>query len=129
MTETPTDLTVDIEALAIEREELEASLEKSRQTYESRTKAKRDRLAEVEALIAKSAPAGDSEHGSKAVRVTHLVTVDKDKLAENYPQDKYPDLWKSEVQATKVKNRIGADEYARYQIPTGKAKITVHDTI
>ena len=39
MTETPTDLTVDIEALAIEREELEASLEKSRQSYESRTKS------------------------------------------------------------------------------------------
>lgn len=129
MTETATDLTVDIEALAIEREELEASLEKSRQSYESRTKAKRDRLAEVEAQIAKSAPAGDSEHGSKAVRVTHLVSPDKAKLAENYPQDEYPELWKSEIQASKVKAKFGEDEYSRYQVPTGKTKITVHDTI
>lgn len=124
-----TENTPDLEALAVEREELLASLEKSKQTYESRIRARAERLAEVEGLLTRHAPPGDSVQGSKQLRVTHKVSPAKDKLAEAYPFEDFPELWKSEIQATRVKAKIGEDAYSAYLVPTGKTQITITDTL
>lgn len=124
-----TDESIDLEALAVEHAEITEKLSKSKASYESRIRKNVERLAEVESLLARHAPPGDSEQGTKQLRVTHSVSPDKSKLKETYPQADYPDLWTSDISATAVKKRFGEDEYSRYQVPTGKAKITIHDTI
>lgn len=123
------DETVDLTEAAETVAELREKIAKAEARFTSRMKKDREALAEAEATLAKHAPVGSSVQGSKQVRITPGKKIDKQKLAENFPQDEFPQFWTSSIAASEVKKEIGENEYSRYQLPSGKSTITITDTI
>lgn len=122
--DTMTDNT-SLEEMAAELSATRAKIKASQDRLAKRIKADQDRVKELEAAIAKKAQVGDNIEGDWHIKLTPGVRINTEKLAEAYPQSEFPSVWKSEVQAGKVKNMIGADEYSRYQLPTGKNTLTI----
>lgn len=116
---------LDLEQAAQELAEKKAKIKASQERLAKRIKPDQDRVKELEERISKLAQAGDNISGDWHVKVTPGKKVNTEKLAEAYPQKEFPQVWKSEILGGKVKDMIGADEYSRYQLPTGKATITI----
>lgn len=118
---------IDLEAAAKELAEKKQKIKAAKDRLAKRIKPDEDRVKELEKQIALNTPEGDNVVGDWHIKSTPGVRVDKDKLAEAYPQTEFPNLWKSEVLAGKVLDFIGKDEYSRFQLPTGKYTISVSD--
>lgn len=120
-----TEEAFDLESAAAELAEKRDKVKAAKARLAKRIKPDEDRIKELESQIAQNALAGDNIAGDWHLKVTHSKDLAKDKLAEAYPQDEYPQLWKSEILGGEVKKMIGENEYDVYRIPNGKATITV----
>ena len=118
---------INLEEAAAELAQTRAKVKAAKERLAKRIKPDENRIKELEKQIALNTPEGDNVVGDWHIKSTPGVRVDKDKLAEAYPQTEFPNLWKSEVLAGKVLDMIGRDEYSRYQLPTGKYTISVSD--
>lgn len=118
---------IDLEAAAKELAEKKQKIKAAKDRLAKRIKPDEDRVKELEKQIALNTPEGDNVVGDWHIRNTPGRRVVKEKLAEAYPQDEYPSLYKTELQAGKVKAMIGEDEYWRYAVPTDKPVITITD--
>ena len=118
---------INLEEAAAELAQTRAKVKAAKERLAKRIKPDENRIKELEKQIALNTPEGDNVVGDWHIKSTPGVRIDKDKLAEAYPESEFPNLWKSEVLAGKVLDFIGKDEYSRYQLPTGKYTITVSD--
>lgn len=122
-----TENSADLETIAAELARTKAKIKAAEERLAKRTKPDKDRVKELEAQLTKHAHVGDNTFGNWHVKNTPSKDLAKDKLAEAYPQDEYPELWSSNILGGEVKKMIGENEYDAYRIPNGKSTITVTD--
>lgn len=120
-----TETTPDLEAAAKELAEKKQKIKAAKDRLAKRIKTDEDRVKELEKQIALNTPEGDNMVGDWHVKVTPSKDLAKTKLAEAFPQEDFPQLWKSEILGGEVKKMIGETDYDVYRIPNGKATITV----
>lgn len=118
---------INLEEAAAELAQTRAKVKAAKERLAKRIKPDENRIKELEKQIALNTPEGDNVVGDWHIKSTPGVRIDKDKLAEAYPQTEFPNLWKSELLGGKVLDFIGKDEYSRFQLPTGKYTISVSD--
>ena len=118
---------INLEEAAAELAQTRAKVKAAKERLAKRIKPDENRIKELEKQIALNTPEGDNVVGDWHIKSTPGVRIDKDKLAEAYPESEFPNLWKSEVLAGKVLDFIGKDESSRYQLPKGKYPISVSD--
>lgn len=116
---------IDLEAAAKELAEKKQKIKAAKDRLAKRIKTDEDRVKELEKQIALNTPEGDNMVGDWHVKVTPSKDLAKTKLAEAFPQEDFPQLWKSEILGGEVKKMIGETDYDVYRIPNGKATITV----
>lgn len=116
---------IDLEAAANELAEKKQKIKAAKDRLAKRIKPDEDRVKELEKQIALNTPEGDNVVGDWHVKVTPSKDLAKTKLAEAFPQEDFPQLWKSEILGGEVKKMIGETDYNVYRIPNGKATITV----
>lgn len=116
---------IDLEAAAKELAEKKQKIKAAKDRLAKRIKTDEDRVKELEKQIALNTPEGDNVVGDWHVKVTPSKDLAKTKLAEAFPQEDFPQLWKSEILGGEVKKMIGETDYDVYRIPNGKATITV----
>lgn len=116
---------IDLEAAAKELAEKKQKIKAAKDRLAKRIKTDEDRVKELEKQIALNTPEGDNMVGDWHVKVTPSKDLAKTKLAEAFPQEDFPQLWKSEILGGEVKKMIGETDYNVYRIPNGKATVTV----
>lgn len=114
----------DLEAAAKELAEARAKIKAAKDRLAKRIKPDETRIKELEQQIALNAEPGDNLAGDWHVKVTPSKDLAKDKLAEAYPQEEFPELWKSELIGSRVSDKFGKEAYDVFRIPNGKATIT-----